>query len=231
MRRLREMSLVKKVLASVLLLGVTGLALGALFSTSIADFNATTTNPGNKFENGTVLMTNVAGTVVSGSNCTTGTYSGTCATIFNLTNLKENSSTSTNTVTITYTGSIQPTSLFGLYVTNLGLSSGNQPTYCTAATPADMIDLAITQGTTTIYGNLNGTVPDHSGTLAGFAASHSSTLNMLSLKGGTNGSGTAGAWNTSDSSVFTIYVKLDVLATNAYQGCGVTADFVWYAQQ
>jgi hypothetical protein len=69
------------------------------------------------------------------------------------------------------------------------------------------------------------------GTLDGFSTTYTSSANGLQLKGGTNGSGSAGVWATNDNSVYNIKVHLDNAAGNTYQGCQSQSDLVWYASQ
>ena len=196
---------------------------------TLATFNAQTTNPSNVFGDSTLTMTNVAGTVVSGSNCTSETYNGTCATVFSSssTDLIPGAADKSNTITITYTGRIT-TGTFGLYAANYSSkASGSSPTLCTATNPASKLNLQIKQGSTIIYP----TSGSGYGTLAGFATTYTGTGSLLHLKGGTNGSGSTDVWATNNSSVFTINVNLDSTADNPYQGCQSQADLVWYASQ
>jgi hypothetical protein len=193
---------------------------------TFAAFSAQTTNPSNVLSTGTMLMTNVAGTVVSGTNCSTATSSGTCATLFNAstTAMKPGAADKSNTVTITYLGTIT-TASFGFYVTNYNTKGAGSGSTCTATDPATKINLQVRQGTLIIYP----TGGSGYGTLAAFAAAYSSVGTMLHLKNGANGGGTLDTWVTNDSAVFTININLDSSADNTYQGCQSLADVVWYA--
>jgi hypothetical protein len=251
-------------------------------------------------------MTNVAGTVISGSNCTSATASGTCATLFGSANagsLKPSTTDISNTATITYLGSLT-TSDFRLYAQNYTSKTGSSSSLCTASNPGSQIDLLITAGSsspalvyplqnTTLSSGLTsgstyttlsvnattaaiasganlilysaasnsyqqvttsaaaaagatsisvssftanaayaaGSQVAPQGTLDGFSTAYTSAANGLQLKGGTNGSGSAGAWATNDNSVFNIKVHLDNAAGNTYQGCQSQGDLVWYASQ
>jgi len=138
----------KTVLFGLLGLGVLTTAIGG---GTLASFTATTTNPGNVFTNGSVAMTNVAGTVISGSNCTTATNAGTCATLFGAANagaLKPSNTDIGNTVTITYLGTITTTD-FRLYAQNYTSKTGASSALCTAANPGSQIDLLVTVGAAT----------------------------------------------------------------------------------
>jgi hypothetical protein len=193
---------------------------------TFAAFSAQTTNPSNVLSTGTMLMTNVAGTVVSGSDCSTATASGTCATLFNAstTAMAPGGVDKTNTVTITYLGSIT-TASFGFYLSNFNTKGAGSLAGCTATDPATKINLQIKQGTLIIYP----TGGSGYGTLAAFAAAYSSVGTMLHLKNGANGGGTLDVWSLNDSAVFTINVNVDTSADNTYQGCQSLADLVWYA--
>jgi len=77
------------------------LTVGALLligAGSLGAWTAVTTNPGNSFATGTLLMTNSDG-------CSTSTANGTCSAILSATNMKPGS-TATGTVTITNTGTL-----------------------------------------------------------------------------------------------------------------------------
>ena len=218
----------KKILLTVGVL----LLIGSLLSAgTLATFTAQTTNPGNVLGNGTMTMTNVAGSVVSGSDCSTSTSNGTCATLFSAgtTGFVPGGADSTNTVTITYTGTIT-TATFGLHVANYASEAVSSPASCTAADPASKINLQIVQGSgpgTIIYPIIGSGY----GTLANFATTYTGTGALLHLDGGTDGSGATDVWANGDNSLFTINVNLDASADNTYQGCLSEADFVWYAAQ
>ncbi|MGH7904605.1 MAG: hypothetical protein ACREPA_10865 [Candidatus Dormibacteraceae bacterium] len=299
------MSNFKKTLAGIIAAG----ALLALAGGTMAGFNASTVNPGNVLSNGTVTMTNVAGTVISGSNCTTATNNGTCATLFGTgnTSFKPGGPDAANSATITYTGSSTPTSDFRLYAGNYTAKLAASSALCTAPSsgagnPGTALDLLVTVGSSspsllypaasttlsasgglasgTSYTSLSvasapalasgqeiilysagtyqqvttsaaviagaTTIPVTSfsanfsypasttqialqGTLDNFASTYATSGTGLQLRGGTNGSGAAGAWATSDSSVFNIKVHLDGAAGNSFQGCQSQTDLDWYA--
>ena len=180
------------------------------------------------------VQTNVAGTVISGTNCSTPTSNGTCATLFGASNagsLMPGGADVTNTVTITYTGTVTPTSDFRLYSANYSSKLGSSPASCTAANPGSALDLQVSVGTllpVVIYP----TSGVGYGTIDGFATTYTSSANGLQLRGGTNGVGAAGVWATNDNSIFNIKVHLDgTAATNPYQGCQSQVDLVWFASQ
>jgi len=135
----------RKILFGLLGLGVLTTAVGG---STIASFTAQTTNPSNVFTNGTVTMTNVAGTVIAGSNCAAATNNGTCATLFGSSNagaLKPSTTDISNTATITYLGSMS-TSDFRLYAQSYTSKTGSSSALCTAANPGSAIDLLVTAG-------------------------------------------------------------------------------------
>ncbi len=211
----------KKILLSIAIVGAIAAGVGGTY----ASFSATTTNPTNTFASGTVTMTNVAGTAVSGSQCATQTTNGTCATLFSAasTALRPGGSDSTNTVTITYGGTIA-TGDFRLYAANYTSKTGSSSSFCTSTDPAAQVQLQVKQGTTIVYPT-SGT---GYGTLKGFATTYTSTSNGLQLNGGT---GTAGVWATNDSAVFTLNLNLPSSTDNTFQGCQSQTDIVWYATQ
>lgn len=209
----------KRVLLSF---GVLGLMTSGLGGGTFATFSAQTTNAVT-FVGGTVAMTNVAGTAVSGSNCSTETTSGTCAVVFNATAMKPGAADRTNTVAITYTGTIS-TSDFRLYASGYQSKGTSSSALCTAANPASKLNLQVKQGTTIVFP----TSGSGYGTLDAFATTFTSAASGLQLRGG---AGTAGAWATNDAATFTISVNLDTSADNPYQGCQSVATLTWYAAQ
>jgi hypothetical protein len=213
------MSTTKRVLLSFAVLGMLTAGLGG---GTFATFSAQTTNAAT-FVGGTVAMTNVAGTVVSGTNCSTETTSGTCAAVFNATAMKPGAADRTNTVTITYTGTIT-TSDFRIFATGYQSKGASSSALCTAANPASKLNIQVKQGATIVYPT-SGT---GYGTLDGFATAYTSSANGLQLKGA---GGTAGVWATNDAQTFTINVNLDGAADNPYQGCQSLATLAWYAAQ
>jgi len=138
-----------KLMVSVLVLA----SVGTLASGTLASFNAQTVNPNNTFQDGTVLMSNVAGSVISGSNCATATNNGTCATLFgagNAGNLKPSTTDISNTATITYLGSLT-TADFRLWAANYTAKTASSTAQCTAPSsgagnPGTAMDLMVTVG-------------------------------------------------------------------------------------
>jgi hypothetical protein len=124
-----------------------GAALPMIGNGTGASFTATTTNGSNVVSNGTVSMTNVAGTAISGSNCSSATVSGTCATLLGTgnTGFKPGGSDVSNSVTITYTGSIT-TSDFRLYASSYSSKAAGSGSFCTAGNPGSLVDLLVTVG-------------------------------------------------------------------------------------
>lgn len=213
----------KRVLATLAIIG--GLAAAVGGNSTFATFSAQTTNASNTFKAGTVAMTNVAGTAVSGSNCTTETNNGTCATLFTASNMRPGGADLTNSVTISYTGTLQ-TSDFRIFTSAYTSKTTGSSALCTATDPAASINIQLKAGSTIVFPT-SGT---GYGTLAAFAAAYSSPTNGLQLKGGTNGSGTAGVWSQNDSALYTINVNLSSV-DNTYQGCQSTVSLNWYAAQ
>ena len=138
-----------KLMVSVMVLA----SVGTLASGTLASFNAQTSNPNNTFQDGSVLMTNVAGSVISGSNCSTATNNGTCATLFgaaNVGNLKPSTTDISNTATITYLGTIT-TADFRLWAANYTAKTASSTAQCTApasgaGNPGTVMDLLVSVG-------------------------------------------------------------------------------------
>ncbi|HEY7816133.1 MAG TPA: hypothetical protein VIC62_23005, partial [Nakamurella sp.] len=141
----------QKVLVGLVILGGLG---SVLHQGTLATFNATTTQGSNTFQTGTVTMTNVAGTVIAGANCPVSTNNGSCATLFGAANtgaLKPSAVDISNNVTITYTGSLSPTTDFRLYASNYTAKTGASSALCTApaagaGNPGTAVDLLFTVG-------------------------------------------------------------------------------------
>lgn len=219
MTRAPVTDLATRLLLSLAVIGVVGTALGG---GTLATFSAQTDNAAT-FVGGTVTMTNVAGSVVSGSNCATATTAGTCAVIFSATGLKPGAADRTNTVTITYTGSLA-TSDFRLYASGYQSKGASSAAVCTATDPASKLNMQVKQGATIVYP----TTGTGYGTLAGFATTYASSAAGLPLKGS---GGTGGVWTTNDAATFTLAVDLDATVDNTYQGCQSGVTLVWYAVQ
>lgn len=202
----------------------------AMVGGTVASFNANVTNPGNVVSNGTVSLTNVAGTAVAGSNCAVETASGACATLFSAgtTSLAPGGPDVSNTVTVTYKGTLT-TSAFVVYASAYLSKAAGSASMCTAPNPASQLQVQIKQGATIVFPTpaQGGTY----GTLDYFATTYTSPATGLSLKGGNAGLGTAGVWSTNDNSTFTISLNLPSNTSNAYQGCQSTFELAWYAAQ
>ena len=170
----------KKVLGGLIAIG----ALLALTGATMASFNAVTTNPSNVFANGTVALTDVAGTVISGSDCTTATTNGVCATLFGTgnTGFKPGGADAVNTATITYKGSLA-TSSFVLYASNYTSKTGASSASCTAANPASALDLQVAVGSSA--GTETVVYPVQSAVLSGALSSGTSytSLSVAALPG------------------------------------------------
>ena len=218
------MNTATRILATLAVIG--GLAAAVGGGATFATFNAQTTNGTNTFTAGTMTMTNVAGSVAGGSDCSSDTYSSTCATLFTLTNLAPGASDSSNTVAITYTGSIT-TGDFRLFASAYSSKTGSSDALCTATDPASQLDLQVKAGATIVYP----TSGSGYGTLADFAGTYTTSSNGLQMNGGTNGSGSAGVWANGDSATYTINVHVDSGAGNTYQGCQSSVSLTWYAAQ
>jgi len=135
-----------------MLLGAGGLILAASAvagSGTLAGFQATSNNNSNAFNAGFLRMTNVAGTAVSGTDCTAGATSGvltgTCATIFNATP-KVPGDSSANTAAITNTGNVDGLLTLGVGSVTTGNTSGSAPACADAATFKSKMAVAVSDG-------------------------------------------------------------------------------------
>lgn len=168
------------------------------------------------FASETVGLTNVSG---AAGDCNYSTSNGVCATLFTgAHNMWPGKTPELATVTIGYKGAT--THAFGVYLSKFESHSARSGAYCTAADPADKMNVVIRQGATIVY----------SGSLSEFGAAHHDPTSLLTLRGGQSGSGQSGRWISGDSSTFTISVGLDISADNPYMSCVTTADIAWMAQ-
>lgn len=186
----------RKILLSVLVIGALGsiVALGAFSA-----FSDSTTNPGNTFSAGTVDISD----------------NDTGSAMYQLTN-QEPGVTTNRCIRVTYNGSLD--SAVRLYSSAVGAG-------------AQYVDLTITPGTqgAAAFPNCTGFSADpggpiYNGTLANFAASHSSWANGLAAPGPL-----AADWSTNDEVVYRFSVSLQ--DDNAAQGAtSGSHDFTWEAQ-
>jgi hypothetical protein len=217
----------KIVLSALVLVGV----LGAVGVGTFATFNAQTTNPGNVFADGTLVLSNKVG---SGTTCfSTGAGTNTdtnsnssCDQLFNLSAKKPGDSGSAN-LTVKNEGSIAATAL-KVYTAACTNADASGETYHGTGLPCSAIDLTIqeydstfTTAGTCVYGGASCAFDDTK-TLAAFQTSYNTSTNGLAI-----GSGLA----SGASKYLKVSVKLPTSAGNSYQGRQATADFTWYADQ
>ena len=157
------------------LVGAAAVVVGAstlIGSGTLAGFQAQSDNGGTAFAAGILRMSNVAGTAVSGTDCTaetsggatiTGVLSGTCATLFDSSKMHVPGDSSSNTVKIRNVGNV-PGSLTLAFT---GVSAGTNSTATGApacgasSTFLSKMAVEISDGSSTITGNL-GTLPSWS---------------------------------------------------------------------
>jgi len=217
----------KRIAATVLVLVglVAAVGVGAF-----ASFNAQTSNPGNLFADGTLVLSNS----VNGGTACLSTAGGTtdtnanpnCDTLFDLT-VKKPGDSSSATLALKNDGSIDMSAL-NVYSTackdgdaaaELFHGTGN-PCEKIALTIEAFSDSAFTKSAGCVYGG-TGCAFDPALTLSAFQAKHNAALTGLGV--GTLASGD------------TTYLKVSVLlpedADNTYQGRQAAIDFNWYAEQ
>ena len=224
------MNLKQKVLMSV---GTLGVAAAVTAGGSFATFNAQTTNPGNTFATGTLVMSN---TVNSGTAClSTGgggitTNAANCDTLFNLTVKKPGDSATAN-LTLKNEGSVDA-SLLKSFATGCTNGDASGEAYHGTGTPCSAVQLYIQQtdssfttmtaclyGGTTVANTCD--FSNSSKTLGDFASNYSNSTNGLGIGYGL----TAGS-----SDYFVVGVKLPSTADNTYQGRQATVGLTWFMQ-
>jgi hypothetical protein len=197
------MSLVRKLLASLVVCGLTAVAVAAATWSS---FSSTTANPSNAFRAGTVAISdNDADATISASSMAPGASTSGC-------------------IQVTYTGSLpadvrqygSTTGSLAQYL-NLTITRGTQsaPSFpsCTGFTP----------DSTNYVGAGAGVV--YSGTLSAFASAYTSFASGL-----VDAPGSAQTWNANSAHAYKFTISLPSAAPSAAQGLSSTATFSWEAQ-
>lgn len=229
---LRNVSNLKKVLLTVMVLGMVS---GVLGSGTFATFTAQTTNPNNTFVAGTLVLSN---TKTGGTTCfstgggNTDTNSNTaCDQLINAT-VRKPGDTASQTLTVKNEGSLAGSAL-KLFSTACANSNSSGELYFGTGLPCGKVQLYIQQysdaGFTTpsacLYGGATGVTCDFSDatkTLSAFQSAYGSSGAGLSV-----GSGLA-----SGASVYVkIAVQLPSDANNSFQGRQATMDFNWHMSQ
>ncbi len=227
---LRNASNLKKVLLTVMVLGM---ATGVLGSGTFATFTAQTTNANNTFVAGTLVLSN---TKTGGTTCfstgggNTDTNSNACDQLINAT-VKKPGDTASQTLTIKNEGSLAASALklFSTACTNANSSEA----YSGTGLPCGKVQLYIQQysdaGFTTpsacLYGGATGATCDFSDA--------TKTLSAFQAAYGSSGSGlTVGSGLAAGASVYVkVAVQLPSSADNSFQGRQATMDFNWYISQ
>lgn len=156
-------------------------------------------------------LTNASPDAPAPARCAAPARDSVCATLFDgASPLTPGGPAQVRQVRITYAGD-RPAHTVGFYVAGFQSRSPRSLPVCTAADPADRLDVTISEGGRSLY----------DGTLAGLAAAHGDAPGLLALPGRWAGEG----------HTYTIAVRLDQAAGNPYLGCASTADFVWFADQ
>jgi hypothetical protein len=114
------------------------------------------------------------------------------------------------TTTLTYTGGATA-GVVGLYLENYQARGPQSASLCTAADPGQGYEIAISGDGVQLY----------QGTLANFAAGHSSSQDLLAVPG---------TWTSGSSHTVTIAVEMPRADGNEYMACSPATDFVWLAQ-
>jgi predicted ribosomally synthesized peptide with SipW-like signal peptide len=223
-----KQSLKKRVLMTF---GTLGVAAAVAGGGTFATFNAQTTNPGNTFATGTLVMSNKVNALTAclstGAGTTTDTNSFNCDTAFNLTAKKPGDSGTAN-ITIKNEGSIAATALklFSAACTNAdaagetyhgtGSTCGSVQFYVQQYSDAFTTVSSCLYGGTTVANTCD--FSNASKTLADFVSNYPNA-------GGGLG---AGALASGSSSYFTIGVKMPLTADNTVQGRKASIDLTWF---
>ncbi len=236
-QRSKEMKRSRKVLLSMGVLAVVGALAG---TGTFASFFAQTTNPGNVFADGTLVLSDTVNTgtaclSTAGGTTDVNSSSSGCDESFNVTVAKPGDS-STSTLTIENKGSLAATALkvFSSACTPGDAASEN---YHGTGNPCGKVQIYVQQysdaaflvpsaclyGGTTVLNTCD--FSDTSKTLSAFATSHGS------LADGVGAGAMDAAGGTTPIKWFRIGVKLPSTADNTYQGRSATIDLSWNAVQ
>lgn len=214
-------------------LAAVGVAVGLAGAGTFATFSAQSTNPGNTFATGTIVLSNTAnsGTAcLSTAGATTDTNSnGSCDTLFNLT-VKKPGDSGDATIAVRNAGSLAA-STFNLFSSACTAANATGENYNGTGNPCSSVqvyvqefsDSAFTTASSCKYGGGTATACafDSTKTLADFVTSHGSSSTGASL-----GSLAAGA-----TKYYKIGVQLPSSAGNTLQGRSASLGFNWYATQ
>ena len=226
------MNLKQKVLMTMGTVAVAALIAGG---GSFASFNAQTTNPGNTFATGTLVMSNKVNTATACLSTASGdpitTNAANCDTLFSLT-VKKPGDSGTADLTIKNEGSVSA-SLLNTFTSGCTAADASGQAYHGSGDPCAAVQIYVQQwsdashttATACLYGGATVTnTCDFSGgskTIADFASNYTNSTTGLTIGSGL-GSGA--------SDFFTIGVKLPTSADNTYQGRQATVGMTWYMQ-
>ena len=229
-----KLSLHRKVLLSLgVVAGIGALAGAGTFAT----FTAQTTNPGNTFADGTLVLSNKVNTgsacLSTGGGNTDSNANGSCDVAFNLSVAKPGDSDTAN-ITLKDVGSLAASALTAFGTCTDANSAGE--TYHGTGNPCSEVQFYVQQ-----YSDSGRTTPSHclyggaavantcdfsapSKTLRDFVTTYPDVNNGL-------GAGALAALNGADTTWITIGVELPSGADNTYQGRAATLALNWHVTQ
>lgn len=229
---LRNTSNLKKVLLTVMVLGM---ATGVLGSGTFATFTAQTTNPNNTFVAGTLVLSNTktGGTTCfsTGGGSTDSNSNSACESLFSA-NVRKPGESASQTLTVKNEGSLAASAL-KLFSTACGNANSTGESYFGTGLPCGKVQLYIQQYSDSsfttpsacLYGGATGVTCDFSDTtktLSAFQGAYNSSSNGLTI-----GSGLAAG-----ASVYVkVAVQLPSSADNSFQGRQASMDFNWFLSQ
>ena len=222
------MNLKKKVLMTAGIVAAAAVAGGSTFAT----FNAQTTNPGNVFETGTMVMSNKVNTATAclstGAGTSTDTNAFDCDTLFNVSPAAPGGAATTVHLTLKNEGSINASALkaFTSACTDADAAGetyhGTGSLCSTVQLYIQQTDSAFTAMTACLYGGAavanTCDFSDTSKTLGDFATNYTNS---------TTGLAAGGALNAGASKYYIIGVKMPDV-NNTFQGRSATIPLTWY---
>jgi predicted ribosomally synthesized peptide with SipW-like signal peptide len=226
-----KQSLKKRVLMTF---GTLGVAAAVAGGGTFATFNAQTTNAGNTFATGTLVMSNK---VNSGSVCLstaggdTDTNANNCAAAFNL-SVKKPGESGTANITLKNEGSLDAAAL-SLYSSACTDADASLENYHGTGGPCSKVEFYVQEYTSSTFATVSSCLygattvantcdfTDTTKTLGAFAALYPNSGQVYGL----------GAMNAGTSRFIKVGVQLDSSANNSYQGRKASIDLTWFMSE
>jgi predicted ribosomally synthesized peptide with SipW-like signal peptide len=222
----------KRIKQYLMLLTVIGLVSIASGSGTFASFSAETTNAGNTFATGTIVLSNTvnAGTAClsTGGGSTDTNINAACTALFNSTVKKPGDSYVADQLDLKNAGSLAATTLT-LASSSCTTSDAAGQTYHGTGNLCPLLDVYVQEWTSNTYAT-----PSHcwyGGAIVANTCDFSDNTKTLTALNTASPLTITGGMSAGADRYFTIGIELDPLATNTVQGRSATADLTWHVDQ